>query len=88
MQPVSYSPCSLAFTSTLHTLAAAQLASLLAYFFISPDFSPSLPFPPPPIVHCAVLCLTHPPTFTDTHTYYPYCLIPSLALNMFYIDWR
>jgi hypothetical protein len=44
MQLVSYSPCSLAFTfilchsSLVRGVAVAQLASPVAYFFISPGF--------------------------------------------------
>ncbi|KAF8495490.1 hypothetical protein F5888DRAFT_1711332, partial [Russula emetica] len=81
--PVSYSPCSLAFTFILYHSSHARrawfcstrLASCLllhlspqaAYFFISPEKnSPSLPFSPPSIVHCTILCLTRPRTCTCT----------------------
>jgi hypothetical protein len=64
-------------------LAVAQLASPLAYYFISPDFFPSLPFAPSSTVHCTMFCLTHPRTYTCMHTYYLYRLIPHLAWNGF-----
>jgi hypothetical protein len=62
MRPVSHSPCSLAFTFILYHSSCARracccstrLASPLAYFFISPENFLSLPFPPPPMVHCTV----------------------------------
>jgi hypothetical protein len=90
MQPVSYNPCSLASHSSCITLATqeelviAQLASPLAYLFISLKISPSLPFSPLSIVHCTMLCPTHPCISTCTHAYYPYRLIPSLAPNVLY----
>ena len=49
-------------------LAVPQLASPLAYFFISPENSPSLPFPQS-IVHCIMLYLTPPCICTCTHAY-------------------
>jgi hypothetical protein len=63
-------------------LAVPQLSSSLAYFFIYPENSPIPPFSPPSIVHCTMLRLTRPRTFTCTHTcWYPYSLIPPLASN-------
>jgi len=79
MQVVSYSPYSLAFTFILHhsglvaqeELAFAQLAAPLTYFSISPEFFPvhHLLYSPPYIIHCTMLCLTCPRTFTYMHTY-------------------
>jgi len=59
--------------------AVAQLASPLAYFFISPES-----FPVPPFLSTVYRTLyhAHPHTFTSTHTY-PYCFIPSLASNVY-----
>ena len=73
IHPVSYSPCSLAFSFILFhfspTLAAqedAQLASSLAHFLISPEnVSLSLPFSHSFIVQYTILCLTS----SHTHLY-------------------
>jgi hypothetical protein len=49
------------------SLNSPRLALPPAYFFISPEKnSPSLPFSPPSIVHCTILCLTRPRTCTCT----------------------
>jgi hypothetical protein len=80
MQLVSYSSCSLVFTLILYRSCRAMTAcycpTRVASCFIFPDFFfPLIPFSPPSIIHCTVLCLTRSQTCTCTHTVRTTCIV-------------